>query len=124
MNKIHNIYYRLGLLFFIIFWGMTSYLVLFASAIGFEDRLSDLLSRKPEAKAGKYFILCWFSTSILSPIMLHISNLRNASPNSFRNFVLEASRYMIIFFFLAPILFILFFMLVLGSISGAGLAVG
>ena len=103
---------------------MTCYLVLFASTIDFEEKLTNLLSEKAEAKSGNYFILCWFSASILSPIMLHISNLRNASPNNFQNFVLEVSRYMIIFFFLVPVLIILFFVIMLGGFTGASLAVG
>ena len=123
MNKTNNTYYGLGLILFIIFWSMTAYLVLFASGIDFEEKFLDLLRKKPEARTTRFFIIVWLATCILSPILLRISNLRKTSLNGFRAFVLDTSRYMVIMFFLAPILLILVLIIVLGSIGG-GLGVG
>jgi len=97
---------------------MTIFVVLFAPSLEFEEKYLDFFSAKPETKTTKYFLILWCSSSILSPIMFHVSKIRDAPANKFRVFVLEASRYMVIMFFCIPIFLIILMIIGLASIGG------
>ena len=119
-----KLYYKLGLIFFILFWSMTVYLIVFGSTIDFMARASDLFTKKSDINHTRVFVIAWFSTCILSPILLRKSGLQDVSTNKINNLVKELSSYMFIMFFFIPVLFLTLLVTGLGSLTFGGLGVG